>query len=168
MDQDEVRRLFEYDAETGVMRNRVFRNPKALKGEVAGTINRSLNCRQVCVNYQVQYVHRLIWIYAHGPIPASMSIDHINGDPTDNRLVNLRLATHLQNMRNVKRPTHNTSGYKGVSWHRRDRRWRAQIKTGKVTKFLGNFTSKEEAASAYNMAAQRMFGEFARLNEVTN
>ena len=90
-------------------------------------------------------------------------IDHINGNVLDNRKSNLRLATHTQNMQNAKK--HNgkvTSLHKGVS--KILNRWRARITINGITKHLGMFKSEEDAAIAYNIAAQQAFKEFARLN----
>lgn len=90
-------------------------------------------------------------------------VDHINGDKLDNRLCNLRLATPSQNSANsIKRK--GSSKYKGVtrrSWGA----WRAQICVNLKKHSLGHFQSEIDAAKAYNTAALKHFGEFARLNE---
>ena len=94
--------------------------------------------------------------------PRTPQIDHRNCDGLDNRRKNLRLATPAQNNYNLKTPRHNTSGLKGASWQKRDRKWRALIQS----KWLGCFQTKEEAAAAYDKAACELFGEFARPNGV--
>ena len=71
--------------------------------------------------------HRWLWTQAYGPIPEGYSIDHINGDPMDNRLENLRLATHGENMRNAKRSKANSSGLKGMRYMDRTGLWRGEI-----------------------------------------
>lgn len=91
-------------------------------------------------------------------------IDHINGNRLDNRKENLRICTSQQNQFNLKRRINNTSGYKGVSWHKKDKKWRARIKADNKYIFLGNFDSKNKAAKAYDTAAKQYFGEYARLN----
>ncbi|MDT9719147.1 HNH endonuclease [Paenibacillus sp. ClWae2A] len=99
--------------------------------------------------------------------PSDMCVDHINHDTLDNRRSNLRIATKAQNSQNREgAPDDNTSGLKGVSWHKRDKRWRAFIGINRKYKHLGYFNSKEEAAAAYNRAASFYFGEFAVLNAV--
>ncbi len=95
-------------------------------------------------------------------MPEAERVDHINGDGTDNRRANLRAATHAQNMRNRKKHKNNTSGFKGVSPMRG--KWRAQIRFEGRKHHLGIFDSPEEAAEAYDEAARRLHGEFARTN----
>ncbi len=104
------------------------------------------------------YMHRLIM-----NTPPGMDTDHINGNSLDNRRCNLRVCTHAENLRN-KAKTKGTSKYKGVHWHKADNKWRAQIGVDWGKLHLGNFHTEEEAALAYNEAALKHFGEFARLN----
>ena len=107
--------------------------------------------------------HRVIWKLVHGSDPAEQ-IDHINGDRSDNRLVNLREATAMQNGKNHGMNRNNTSGYKGVSWVGRDRRWAAGIRADGRFVSLGHHKCPTAAAVAYRRAAQRLHGEFARLD----
>jgi hypothetical protein len=93
-------------------------------------------------------------------------VDHINGIPTDNRKENLRICTHAQNTRNKHYNTRNLSGYKGVSWHKREKKWRAQICYNQKVLFLGSFNNIHEAAKAYNQKAKELFKEFAYLNTI--
>lgn len=96
--------------------------------------------------------------------PDSLEVDHVNGDPLDNRKSNLRICTREQNSRNKRKSYKNTSGYKGVSWHKRDRRWYSQIEHKSKSMHLGCFKNREAAARAYDEAAVKYFGEFARTN----
>lgn len=92
-------------------------------------------------------------------------VDHINGN-LDNRRSNLRLATHTQNLRSSSLSKNNTSGFKGVSFEKRkdgSKRWFAQITVDRKNIYLGTFASVEEASAAYMEAADKHFGEFARL-----
>jgi hypothetical protein len=93
-------------------------------------------------------------------------VDHINGDKSDNRKANLRIATNSQNLMNRGRNRNNTSGYKGVRYEKRRDKWAAEIKKDYKSKFLGYFDCKHEAARAYNRAALELHGEFAKLNEI--
>jgi hypothetical protein len=102
--------------------------------------------------------HRIIWKMVHDAEPEQ--IDHINRDPLDNRLCNLRAATPAQNAWN--RRTGRTNGFRGVT--RRGRRWRARIIVHRREILLGMFDSPLRAYEAYMRAALRYRGEFARLD----
>lgn len=93
-------------------------------------------------------------------------VDHINCNTMDNRRKNLRVASIADNCRNVGLTVSNKSGYKGVHWHKRDKRWRAQIRINGKVKYLGNFHTPEEAYAVYCEAAKKYHGEFARLEQV--
>jgi hypothetical protein len=104
------------------------------------------------------YLHRAILA-----VPADLEADHINCDGLDNRRVNLRQATPAQNSRNSRRPRVNSSGLKGVSWSKRDRKWQAHINVNGVGQALGQFDTATAAHAAYCRAAIRHHGDFARL-----
>lgn len=95
--------------------------------------------------------------------PDGMQTDHIDGDGLNNRRCNLRLATPSENARNQRRARDNTSGFKGVWWHKGRRKWQAQIMAGGRQKYLGLFNTAEEAHAAYCEAARSLHGEFARI-----
>jgi hypothetical protein len=97
-----------------------------------------------------------------------IKIDHKFGDTLDNRKQSLRLCTNDENRKNSKLNKNNTSGYKGVIWYKPYKKWRAEITIFYISKHLGYFKNKICAACAYNNAASKYFGEFARLNEVNN
>ena len=108
-------------------------------------------------------MHRVVWEYYHGPITEG-EIDHINGDGIDNRLNNVRLATHQQNCANRHKVQEHSSRFKGVSWSRWTEKWRACIRVDGVLHHLGYFDNEEEAAREYDKAALAKWGERARLN----
>lgn len=94
--------------------------------------------------------HRIAWMLTHGEAP--LFIDHINGDPTDNRLCNLRSVSREDNAKNAKRRTDNQSGVTGVSYFRPKNTWRARINYKGATITLGYYRSKEEAIAARKAA----------------
>lgn len=96
--------------------------------------------------------------------PEGSDVDHINRNTLDNRKCNLRICTRSQNMGNQRAQEGKTSKYKGVYWDRKW--WRAAIQCNGIGKKLGYYTKEIDAAKAYNEAALKLFGEFARLNDV--
>ena len=130
-----VRKEFEYFSDTGVfMRIAGGRNTKI--GHSNWTTG-STGYRKVMINGKTYQVHRLIWLYVHGYFP--VEIDHINRVRTDNRLVNLRAVSGLQNHRNMPRYKSNTSGHMGVVWRPDANKWQAQIWYKNSTRYLGIF-----------------------------
>lgn len=106
-------------------------------------------------------MHRLILGAKPGEI-----VDHINGNPSDNRRCNLRIVSDKQNARNTKTYSTNKTGYKGVAVVKCSRRYSAQITVNYRKIHLGMFDCPKDAAKAYNEAAIKHFGEFARLNDI--
>jgi hypothetical protein len=102
-------------------------------------------------------LHRFLLDAAKG-----REVDHIDGDGLNNTRGNLRLASRSENMRNIRRITSNTSGFKGVSWHKRNKCWDARIMLHGKPICLGSFTTPEAAHAAYCSAAASVHGEFAR------
>ena len=96
--------------------------------------------------------------------PDGMETDHRDGDTLNNLPDNLRNCTNIQNQCNRGKQANNKSGFKGVTWYKRSKIWRVQIKVyGKVI-HLGYYLIPEQAARAYDKAAKKYFGEFAKLN----
>lgn len=107
------------------------------------------------------HMHRVV-----ANTPFGMFTDHINRNGLDNRKVNLRFCTFEENMRNKIKYSNNTSDYKGVTWHKGTKKWHAQLQIKNKRLHLGDFICKHEAARAYNAAALKHHGQFARLNEI--
>jgi len=89
-------------------------------------------------------------------------VDHINGCGLDNRRCNLRLATYAQNSMNKGMRKDNSSGYKGVFWNKKIKKFTASIKVNRKSQYLGAYDTEIEAHAAYCEAAKLYFGEFAR------
>lgn len=108
------------------------------------------------------------FIYMHREILKTQKgiIDHVNNDKLDNRKINLRNCNKSENATNSPKPSNNTSGYKGVYWNKRASLWMASIKYKYKQIHLGYFKTSIEAARAYNDAAIKYHGEFAKLNRI--
>lgn len=156
---DDARNLFNYDPSTGILSHRADRM-RVKAGDPAG--RRSRGAIYVGISQKNYAAHRLIWLIVHGVWPPEL-IDHVNGDPFDNRLENLRLATPSQNCFNTKRSSRNSSGVKGVYFSRQYRKWHARITVNGRTIHLGMFLHIEDAAAAYRSAAEKYHGQFARV-----
>lgn len=157
--QKSLREILNYDPLSGEFRWLARPSRNVSPGKIAGYKN---GCGYIYIQIEgnLYRAHRLVWLYVYGVWPRDQ-IDHINGIKTDNRLINLREATPSDNGKNSRTPTTNTSGFKGASYSKRSRSWKAQIKHhGKIT-HLGYFPTPEDAHSAYCEAALRIAGEFA-------
>lgn len=116
--------------------------------------------------YAARSIGNSRFVRMHNDIFGVLGVDHINGNGLDNRRVNLRAATAQQNGQNRGKFAKATSKYKGVCWHKRDKKWTAKIKVGNKRLNLGYFSKEVEAAKKYNETAKLHYGEFARLNEI--
>jgi hypothetical protein len=152
-----------YDPETGVFTWKITRQ-RSPEGKRAGNTHYS-GYRTIGIDGKYYAEHRLVWMWWHGEFP-KLSIDHINGNKSDNRVSNLREASRSQNQHNQPMYKNNSTGYKGVSFCKTTGKWKATI--GKSTNrfYLGVFNSPQEAAHAYNKAAIELHGEFAVLNPI--
>lgn len=107
--------------------------------------------------------HRLVWAICNNKDPGEFDIDHANMNKSDNRPDNLRLATSSQNKMNTTIRRDNSSGYKGVSWFAREKKFVAQIWKDKKKTVIGYFDSAEMASRAYDDYSRQLHGEFGRL-----
>jgi len=161
LDADEVRRLLDYDPATGIFRWRVRTSSRAAANSVAG-FDRHDGYRLIGIGGRIYLAHRLAWVHVHGEWPEA-EIDHIDCNPANNALANLRPATRALNQRNSRKPRNNSSGVKGVTWHAKDAKWQAQIKLRGRCHYLGQFDDIAQAATAYASASVKLHGEFGRL-----
>jgi hypothetical protein len=152
---------FRLDRSTGdLIRLKTYRQHKA--GVPVGTRMKSghLSTSVQCTRY---LVHRIVYFMATGVDPGEMLVDHINGDPADNRPENLRLATKAQNSQHkVKRQANNASGHRNVSWNNHWQRWTVSVRcNGKAVR--RNFVSKEDAIKHAAELRRSLYGEFEGL-----
>jgi hypothetical protein len=159
---DYLRETFRYDPATGQLywRRRADAPPQwntRFAGRIAGFVGQAGIAVRL-KGYRALRAHRIIWKMVHGDEPEE--IDHVDCNPLNNRLANLRRATRRQNACN-RRLQPGASGLKGVSFDRG--RWRARIRVNGRSKFLGRFDTAEAAHTAYRRAAQEYFAEFAHV-----
>ena len=125
INQEQLKKLLDYDPETGVFRWKDTLGSRAKAGDVAGTLNGN-GYIYIKIRQKPYRAHRLVWLYTHGKFPEN-HMDHINGLRDDNRIINLRAVTRTENARNQFIPTNNTSGHIGVSWYTEKNRWRVRV-----------------------------------------
>lgn len=152
---EKVRELLDYDPATGIFTWRV-RLRNAAPGKRAGASHRS-GAILIKINGRLNQAHRLVWLHVYGIWPTNF-IDHIDGDPQNNRIANLRQVTASQNQWNKR----TTTGTRGVSWRARRKKWYASIAVNGKSFHLGSFDTEVDAAAAYAAASRRYHGEYGR------
>ncbi len=155
----ELREYLNYNEETGELTWKKSPAHRVKVGDVAGTtINAGY--RTFRFKGRMHKAHRVAFAILHGRWP-SPGCDHINGNTLDNRACNLREATHSQNMHNKRIYRNNTSGIKGVHYHKKSSGWQGVVKlNGKAQTKL--FRNREDAAEWVRELRERLHGEFAR------
>ena len=150
---ERLRELLHYDPSTGAWHWRVNRRGKrARAGDVAG-YRLQIGYWFICVERERYYGHRLAWLYMTGRWPRNQ-IDHIDHNPSNDRWSNLREATQSQNNMNQRG---RQRGVGLMPWGR----WRARIHKDGAEINLGSFATQEAARAAYQIAARKLYGEFA-------
>jgi hypothetical protein len=154
-----------YDPETGILtwKKRCSKFSNVVIGSEAGSIG-TKGYRRITFTDGQKEAHRIAFLMYYGYLPDC--IDHIDRDPLNNKISNLRCATVAENTRNVGLTKSNKSGYKGISWNSRDMIWQCMISYKSKLKNIGSFKCKHEAARVYNLAARMYHGKFAYTNEI--
>jgi hypothetical protein len=156
-----LKEVISYDEESGIF---TWLNPsghRVIAGTVAGKPKKSGYCF-INIDNKRYAAHRLAWMYVNGNIP-TLVIDHIDGNPSNNSIKNLREVTQQQNLYNMKLNIKNKSGYKGVHFHRGSNKWRAVVSVNNYPKHIGLFETPEEASVAYQSWCLENRGEHARI-----
>ena len=153
--QERLRELLDYNAETGIFKwkespsNGISSETEAGCVDVKGYV-------VIRVDNKKYYAHRLAILYVDGYMPEN-TVDHVNRVRADNRRTNLREASHQCQSRNCGVYKNNTSGVKGVSWRKVDKKWQAMIAVGVKRKHIGVFDTILEA-SYHRYAAEQCLG----------
>lgn len=155
MDMEKAKTRLRYDPQTGDFF--WLDGPRA--GLIAGCTF-SNGYRNLTIDGKMVGAHRVAWYFVYGYMPKQ--IDHINGNPADNRLVNLRESTQSQNKQNSRTKRGTKSGLKGICYSKDHKKWRAMIGPRGAVRHLGYFKTPEEAHAAYVLAANAAYGEFSR------
>jgi len=146
--QEFLKERVTYSHKTGLFKWKKSKYSRAVEGEVAGRPTTAGHV-QLSIEGKRYAAHRLVYLYVYGKMPnKTLVVDHINGNKQDNRLSNLRVVSHAQNLQNSKRSKANSSGYKGVTFEKNIGKWRAYITKNYKTTKLGFFDTKEEAYQA--------------------
>lgn len=147
--QERLKELLHYNPETGAFTCLVSRG-SVKAGSIPGGSFKVIggkSYRALCIDDTRYLEHRLAWLYMHGHFPV-YEIDHINGDGIDNRLCNLRSVTRLENRKNRRLQSNNTSGTNGVLWNKAARKWLAKITVDSKITHLGSFEDINDAIEA--------------------
>ena len=154
--QDRVKELFEYH-EDGYLIWKIKPAPQINAGTKAGT-QRPDGYYTVGIDYKHYKIHRVIFLWHHGWLPTD--VDHNDGDPSNNKIGNLKATTRAQNCANRGLRRNNKSGFKGVHQRKENGRWRAAIRVGEKQINLGHFDTPEEGHAKYCEAGRYFYGEF--------
>jgi hypothetical protein len=161
-----LRSVLSYDATSGEFiwkyREDASKRVNSLRaGKVAGTV-RPDGYVAIKINKRLYLAHRLAWLFVYKKWPPE-EIDHIDGDPNNNRIANLRLATRQENNRNVGLRKDNSTGIKGVYWYKPYEKFHARIQIDGKGIHLGYFETLEEATAARHAAEIKYYGNFRRV-----
>jgi hypothetical protein len=157
--KDYLHKLFEYRDGSLYWKKNPSKNYR-LDGTQVGNSSQVSKYIQVSINKKKYYVHRIIFMMFNGFMPAY--IDHIDGNRKNNKIENLRNATLSENQYNKIKPKHNTSGVKGVYFHKRSQKWMARCGFNKKCYFVGSYKNFKEAETAITDFRSKLHGEFAR------
>jgi hypothetical protein len=154
VDVSKLKHLLSYDPLTGGFTWRVSKG-RAKQGSTAGALKRR-GYVDITLDGQRFAAHRLAWLYSHGVWP-TYSVDHINGNPSDNRLKNLRDVPHISNMQNERSArASNSHGFLGATWCKDKCKWAAQIRhQGKKVR-IGLYDTPQDAHNAYVETKRRL------------
>lgn len=155
---EKAHQLFEY-LPNGELIRKITTSPRAIKGMIVGFIGKR-GYKNFSIDGQKYYNHRMVWFLHHGYMPRY--IDHIDGDPLNNKIENLRVCNLSQNLCNSTKRKDNTSGYKGVSWFKPQKKWRARISMYGKEHHFGYFDEIEKAINAVKIGRIKIHQEFAR------
>lgn len=152
-----INALLCYNPSTGLFTWKVDRTGGTKAGAVAGYIQKD-GYRRIKIHGRAYAAHRIAYLLIHGEVVEV--IDHIDRNRDNNSIANLRACTQEQNQFNRAKSIANTSGEKGVTWHKKSSKWQAAASIGGKKVHLGLFNSLSEASLAYQRFCMEKHGEF--------
>jgi len=160
--QAELKKLFHYSKSTGIF-------TRISTGKYSKTTSKDKYI-YIFIGSRHYYAHRLAHLYVNGLFPKDQ-IDHIDGNKSNNKWNNLRAADKSQNLRNQGKYSNNSSGHKGVFWHKQNKNWTVRVNIDRkeaeimgikgTCKHIGSFNNKDDAVAASKLAFLKYHGEFA-------
>jgi hypothetical protein len=155
--QENLKELFLY--ENGNFYWKIKPTKRYPIGMKAGTLAKR-GCLHISFDGKVHKAHRLVFLYHHGYMP--IEVDHIDGNPLNNKIENLREASRSENLRNTKKRIDNKSGYKGVCWDKRSKKWRTVCSVNKKQYSAGSYKDLDIAIKSVQILRQSLHLQFTR------
>ena len=150
---EQLKNTLDYFADTGVFVWKIHPSKAVRAGDLAGCVEKRIGYVTIGIAGRVYKAHRLAWLYVYGSWPKGL-IDHMNGNKSDNRINNLRDVFADGNSQNVRKPNRrNKSGFMGVIWFQN--KWRASMSVNGKSKWLGDYSTPEEAHQVYLEAKRK-------------
>lgn len=157
INKEYLNELFSYS--DGKLLNKKTRGGRLINSE-AGYFDKKSNYYRLKINKKSYLLHRIIFLIHHNYLPDY--VDHIDGNTKNNKIENLREATHSENLCNQKMPSHNKSGIKGVSWKSKLKKWVVQLKVDGQKKHFGYYFDIQVAKFVADTMRYKYHKKFAR------
>ncbi len=147
-----LRNILSYDPASGEFRWKDRPNIRPslnarMKGQVTRAIDKSTGYQRINIDWRLFYAHHIAWFYVYGIWPKAQ-IDHRDGVRSNNKIENLREATHAENHQNRSVNINNTSGHPGVGWYKAQKKWSASVMLSGKSYHAGYFDKIEDAILA--------------------
>jgi hypothetical protein len=159
--QEKLHELFDYQDDGNLIWKKTS-SSSALRGNIAGVLDRHAGYYRVGIDRKKYLLHRLIFLYHKGYLTQGMEIDHINMEKTNNRIDNLREVTRAQNSYNTRKSATNVTGVKGVAWCKTKKKYKVTVSLNGKNIHLGYFDDLKEAEAAAIAGRKELHGDFAR------
>jgi hypothetical protein len=153
--KEKLQEVLSFDYETGEFKWKNVCSNRVKPYTKAGSLNHN-GYLVIGISGKKYFAHNLAWLYVYGEFPLRM-LDHVNRNRQDNRICNLRIATTKQNNENISLRSHNTSGHRGVTWHKAAKKWMASVTHNKKQIYLGLFEDVKEAALIAESKRKQLF-----------